>query len=146
MRSTNSTVCKEHDAGLTRNLSTAFKVKLKRLWCRRFCVTWQWMSLEPVQSNPCEVESKSSRGWIFTLTLCGVAACASRGARIGILQIKGQAWVFVNRTLLALWSWSTLMKLQLTMIHVKRPWKVSEEAVKIGFWKFSTISCTMRRL
>ena len=99
MRLMNSTVCKEHDAGLTRNLSTAFKVKLKRLRCRRFCVTWQWMSLEPVQSNPCALESKGNRGWIFTLTLCGVAACASSGARISILQTKGQACVFANRTL-----------------------------------------------
>ena len=57
------------------------------------------MSLELVQSNLCEVESKGNRGWIFTLTLCGVAACASSGARIGILQIKGQACVFGNRTL-----------------------------------------------
>ena len=78
---------------------TAFKVKLKRLWCRRFCVTWQWMSIELVQSNPCALESKSNRGWKFTLTFCGITACASSGARIGILQTKGQAFVFANRTL-----------------------------------------------
>ena len=57
------------------------------------------MSLGPVQSNPCALESKGNRGWIFTLTLCGVAACASSGARIDILEIKGQACVFENRAL-----------------------------------------------
>ena len=96
---TNSAVWKEHNASLPRNLPTAFKVKLKRLWCRRFCVTWQWMYLQPVQSNPCEVESKGNRGWIFTLASCGIAACASSSARIGIVQTKGQACVFANRTL-----------------------------------------------
>ena len=56
----------------------------------------------------CALESKGSRGWIFTLTFCGVAACASSGARIGILQTNGQACrVLANRTLPALhmlWS------------------------------------------
>ena len=56
----------------------------------------------------CALERKGSRGWIFTLALCGVAACASSGARIGILQTNCQACrVFRNRTLPALhmlWS------------------------------------------
>ena len=60
------------------------------------------MSIELVQSNPCALESKSNRGWIFTVTFCGIAACASSGARIGILRTKGQAFVFANRTLPAL--------------------------------------------
>ena len=47
----------------------------------------------------CALERKGSRGWIFTLALCGVAACASSGARIGILQTEGQACVFAIRTL-----------------------------------------------
>ena len=51
---------------------------------------------------PVRLKAQGNRGWIFTLTLCGVAAYASSGAMIGILQTKGQACVFVNRTLPAL--------------------------------------------
>ena len=103
---TNSTVCKERTAHLTRNLSTAFEVELKRLWCRRPHVTLQWTSLEPVQSKPCALESKSSPGWMFILSFCRDFAQHAQAAALGLASYRPRVKLWFvgtgNRTFPAL--------------------------------------------
>eukprot|EP00435_Cladocopium_sp_Y103_P033651 s2941_g8.t1 len=52
------------------------------------------MSLEPLPPNPCEVESKGSRGWIFILPFSGDVAQLSQAACVekkSFTGFQGQA-------------------------------------------------------
>ena len=59
------------------------------------------MSVEPAQSNPSEIESKSSQGWMFILALCRDVAQHAQAAALGLASdrprvSKGQALVFAR--------------------------------------------------
>eukprot|EP00435_Cladocopium_sp_Y103_P043413 s1150_g12.t1 len=59
------------------------------------------MSLEPVQSNPCEVESKGGRGWIFMLPFGGDVAQLWQAAVLGLIPYRPRVklWFFQDRAL-----------------------------------------------
>eukprot|EP00435_Cladocopium_sp_Y103_P049836 s1150_g15.t1 len=56
------------------------------------------MSLEPVQSNPSEVESKGSRGWIFMLPFCGNVVQHAQAAALGLAPYRPRVklWFLKN--------------------------------------------------
>ena len=46
------------------------------------------MSLEPVQSSPCALESKGSRGRICMLPFCGVVSQHAQAAALGLASYR----------------------------------------------------------
>ena len=77
------------------------------------------MSLEPVQSSPCALESKGSAGRICMLPFCGVVAQHAQAAVLGMASCRPRVklWVSGNNIARANMLWSSQVP-ELRVCHV----------------------------